>query len=67
MSQTLVLAEVVEHIAVLTLNHPEKRNALSRIMLANLREHLARIANDRQVRVVILRRSTRPSSRSART
>lgn len=54
MDQTLVLAESSDAVALLTLNHPEKRNALSRAMLACLREEFARLATDRQVRVVIL-------------
>jgi enoyl-CoA hydratase/carnithine racemase len=55
MNKPLVLAEVVDHIALITLNHPEKRNALSRAMLLSLKDQLARIAADRSVRVVILR------------
>ncbi len=55
MDKPLVLCEVADGIAILTLNHPEKRNALSRAMLSALREHLARIAADRSVRVVVLR------------
>jgi enoyl-CoA hydratase/carnithine racemase len=45
----------VDRVAVLTLNNPARRNALSRAMLEALRAHLARIAGDRQIRVVILR------------
>src|SRR5438105_11104870 len=55
MDQPLVLRESTDRIAVLTLNHPDKRNALSRSMLASLKEHLARIAGDTNVKVVILR------------
>jgi enoyl-CoA hydratase/carnithine racemase len=55
MSKPLVLFEVSDGIAFLTLNHPEKRNALSRAMLAALKEHLGRIAADGSARVVILR------------
>jgi enoyl-CoA hydratase/carnithine racemase len=54
MEKPLVHREVVDRIAFLTLNHPEKRNALSRAMLASLGEHLACIAKDRGVGVVIL-------------
>src|SRR5262245_32054392 len=53
--EPLVLYEVVERVAVLTLNHPAKRNALSRAMLTNLREQLSRTADDSRVHVVILR------------
>jgi len=55
MNEQLVLYEVVDGVAVLTLNHPEKRNALSRAMLECLKGQLDRIAADPNVRVVILR------------
>jgi enoyl-CoA hydratase/carnithine racemase len=55
MNKQIVLCEVNDRIALLTLNHPEKRNALSRAMLESLKEHLARIAADANVKVVILR------------
>ncbi len=55
MTNSLVLAEVAGRVALLMLNHPEKRNALSRAMLEALRERLARLADDNQVHVVILR------------
>jgi enoyl-CoA hydratase/carnithine racemase len=56
-SSQLLTAEVVEGIAVLTLNHPERRNALSRAMLAALTGHLIRLGRDKGVRVVIIRAS----------
>lgn len=55
MDERLVLYEVVDGVAVLTLNHPEKRNALSRSMLASLSKRLEQSAADLGVRVVILR------------
>ena len=55
MEKQLVLSEMVDSIAILTLNHPEKRNALSHALLSQVQEHLNRIAMDRDVRVVILR------------
>jgi enoyl-CoA hydratase/carnithine racemase len=55
MEQSLVLCEVGQGIAFVTLNHPEKRNALSRAMLSALREAFAGFRDDRAVRVVILR------------
>lgn len=55
MSRPRVLYEVQNHIALLTLNRPEKRNALSLAMLTSLQESLAHIAADPQIRVVILR------------
>ena len=55
MDKPLVHAETVDGIAFLTLNHPEKRNALSRALLTALKEHLDQLAADRKVRVMILR------------
>jgi enoyl-CoA hydratase/carnithine racemase len=55
MDKPLVLCSIADHIAILTLNHPEKRNALSQAMLRSLKEHLDQIAGNRDVRVVILR------------
>lgn len=55
MSDSLVLYEVVDHIAVVTLNHPAKRNPLSRAMLGALKERLDGIAADATVRVVVIR------------
>ena len=40
--------------AVLTLNDPDRYNALSTTMVTELREHLAAIHDDRHVRVVVL-------------
>ncbi len=51
----LLLVENLEGIRRLTLNHPEKRNALSRALLQALADELARIQDDRSVRIVILR------------
>jgi enoyl-CoA hydratase/carnithine racemase len=55
MDKPLVLAETVDDIVILTLNNPEKRNALSGPMLMCLYDNLERIAGDKSVRVVILR------------
>jgi enoyl-CoA hydratase/carnithine racemase len=55
MGDDLVLRNTIEHIAILTLNHPAKRNALSLAMLSRLSEQLAALGNDRQLRVVILK------------
>lgn len=53
MDKPLVLMETRDRVATLTLNHPEKRNALSWAMLTCLRDQLGRL--DPSVRVVILR------------
>jgi enoyl-CoA hydratase/carnithine racemase len=55
MSQAMVLCEKVDHVAILTLNHPEKRNALSRQMLTRLKELLDDTARDAAVQAVVLR------------
>ena len=51
----LVLREVTDGIAVLTLNQPERRNALSKAMLAALKDALEAIAENRAARAVVLR------------
>jgi enoyl-CoA hydratase/carnithine racemase len=51
----LLLYEVDDGIAVLTLNHPERRNALSRAMLTQLKEALDRAAADGRVRALVIR------------
>jgi enoyl-CoA hydratase/carnithine racemase len=55
MDKELVLCEAADRIAILTLNHPDRRNALSRELLQTLKEHLARIAGNANIKVVILR------------
>jgi enoyl-CoA hydratase/carnithine racemase len=51
----LVTIDRSEHVAILTLNNPERRNALSRELLGQLRERLEEIAADPQTKCVILR------------
>jgi enoyl-CoA hydratase/carnithine racemase len=51
----LLLVENLDGIRRLTLNHPEKRNALSSALLQALADALGRIQNDRSIRIVILR------------
>ncbi len=55
MSTPLVLRDTADGIAFLTLNNPEKRNALSRALLAALKEQLGQLAAEREARVVVLR------------
>ena len=50
-----VIYELVDNIAVLTLNNPGRRNALSGAVLAALHERLTAIKTDPAVRVVVLR------------
>lgn len=55
MSESLVLLEKADGVALLTLNNPEKRNALSRAVLQELLEKLQQIADNSDVQAVILR------------
>jgi enoyl-CoA hydratase/carnithine racemase len=55
MDRPLVLCDIQDAIAILTLNHPEKRNALSQEMLTELMGQLDRLRSDWNVKIVILR------------
>ena len=55
MSEEPVLYEMIDGIAILTLNNPAKRNALSLAVLAALKSHLGSIKDDPTVRVVVVR------------
>ena len=50
-----ILTGIADHICTITLNRPDKRNALNREMMDQLRTAFARVAGDANVRVVILR------------
>ena len=54
MSADLVLYEVRSPAAVLTLNRPDRRNALSRALIAALSDSFARAVDDGAVRCVIV-------------
>jgi methylglutaconyl-CoA hydratase len=54
MSTKLIQREDRGAIAILTLNRPEKRNALSRALVAELRDTLEQLSADERVRVVVL-------------
>ena len=55
MSQPVLLYDLVDHVAILTLNNPARRHALSSEVLAALKERLTGIKADPEVRVVVLR------------
>ena len=55
MQTPAVLYDVVDGIAILTLNNPEKRNVLSREALDSLKTHLDAIARTPDVKAVIIR------------
>src|SRR5215831_13831122 len=50
-----ILASTTDHICTITLNRPDKRNALNGAMIAQLRAAFGRVAADTDVRAVILR------------
>ena len=54
-TQDLILDEVQDGVAVLTLNNPRRRNAVSSELLARLNETLDAISCDDSLRVVIIR------------
>ena len=54
MSANLVLREDRGSIAILTLNRPEKRNALSRALVAALRDQIDKVRVEQHTRVVVL-------------
>ena len=55
MSENPVLYELIDGIAILTLNNPRRRNALSLAVLASLKAHLDTIKENPSVRVVVVR------------
>jgi len=55
MSDDLVVSDVAERVAVLTLNRPAALNALSDGMLAALKAALERAGDDRSVKAVVIR------------
>jgi enoyl-CoA hydratase/carnithine racemase len=53
-SAQTVLYDAQEHVARITLNRPDQRNAMTHGCVATLRDHLARAKADDSVRVVVL-------------
>ncbi len=53
-AEDLVLQEIENGVATLTLNRPRQFNALSEAMLTSLQEKLERIAENNVIRLVIL-------------
>ena len=59
MSEPVLLHDVADGVATLTLNRPDKRNALDGALVQSLKDGLARAGSDEAVRVVALRGSGR--------
>ncbi len=55
MAEPLVIYEVVDNVAILRLNNPTRRHALSSEVLAALKDRLGRIMEDSTIKVVVLR------------
>jgi len=49
-----VLFRVENHVAVITLNRPERRNAINQALLAGLYESLENVSRDESIRVAII-------------
>ncbi len=60
----MIKVATADGVARITLNRPEKRNALSPEMVAELRAALDRAATDPEVRVILLRGEGRTSARA---
>lgn len=54
-SFTRILYDTAEGVATITLNRPEKRNALDDATISDLKDAFSRVASDLLVRVVVLR------------
>lgn len=52
---SLVLYEERDSVGIITLNNPEKRNALTKEMIVEIRRLLERIGDEKKVKVVVLR------------
>ena len=55
MTEPLVIYKSVDQVAILTLNNPARRHALSSEVLAALKERLGRIREDSTIKVVVLK------------
>jgi methylglutaconyl-CoA hydratase len=55
MTDPVLLVDVSGGVATLTLNRPDKRNALDAALVDALKDGIARVADDPEVRVVVLR------------
>jgi enoyl-CoA hydratase/carnithine racemase len=49
-----LLVDVADHVATVTLNRPDRRNALSRALMRRIAETMSQLSEDPEVRVVVL-------------
>src|SRR5262245_27648659 len=54
MTATLITRKNRGHVAILTLNRPDQRNALSRALVAQLRDAVDELSADAKIRAVVL-------------
>ncbi len=54
MSEEVVLYQVSEQVATITLNRPERRNSLNEDIIRGVSEGLAKADDDAEVRVIVL-------------
>jgi phosphoglycolate phosphatase-like HAD superfamily hydrolase len=54
MAYTSILLEIMDHVATVTLNRPEKLNALNGVLLRELDEVLAELDGNDDVRVIVV-------------
>ena len=59
-----VTTDIEGHVARITLNNPDKRNAFDDIIIASLTEAFEKVGGDDSVRVVVLQASTFPPART---
>ena len=50
-----ILCSIKDRIATITMNRPEKRNAMSTALLTGLRSHITALDENRDVRVIVIR------------
>ncbi len=62
---TLVVREVVDRVAVITLNRPEQMNALTVALSGELERAVRELGNDPEVNVILIRGSEETSVRAA--
>ncbi|RZM18206.1 MAG: enoyl-CoA hydratase/isomerase family protein, partial [Pedobacter sp.] len=55
MKESLVLYSVAQRIATISINRPDKRNALNPALVTSLTEHLLKASEDDEVKVIVLK------------